>query len=54
RDLWSEVNHLLVGFGQQVCLPVGPKCGGCLNRFICPFSSSYNPSEKSKIKINSG
>ncbi|GLG94280.1 Endonuclease III homolog, partial [Gryllus bimaculatus] len=21
RDLWDEVNHLLVGFGQQTCLP---------------------------------
>lgn len=36
RDLWSEINWLLVGFGQQVCLPVSPRCTDCLNRDICP------------------
>jgi endonuclease-3 len=29
RDKWKEINWLLVGFGQSVCLPVGPKCGDC-------------------------
>ncbi|KAL0956657.1 hypothetical protein HGRIS_002789 [Hohenbuehelia grisea] len=24
-----EINHMLVGFGQMVCLPVGPRCGEC-------------------------
>ncbi|VEN47970.1 unnamed protein product [Callosobruchus maculatus] len=36
-ELWSEVNHLLVGFGQQICLPVKPKCETCLNKDICNF-----------------
>lgn len=36
RDLWSEMNWLLVGFGQQMCLPVAPRCSDCLNRDICP------------------
>ncbi|XP_037955180.1 endonuclease III-like protein 1 [Teleopsis dalmanni] len=36
RDLWQEVNHLLVGFGQTVCTPVRPNCANCLNRDICP------------------
>ncbi|KAM5152894.1 endonuclease III-like protein 1 [Mantella aurantiaca] len=36
RDLWSEINWLLVGFGQQMCLPVTPRCTECLNRGICP------------------
>ncbi|TFK10405.1 Ig kappa chain V-IV region B17 [Platysternon megacephalum] len=36
RDLWSEINWLLVGFGQQICLPVNPRCKECLNRHICP------------------
>jgi endonuclease-3 len=27
--LWHEINWLLVGFGQKVCLPVGRKCGDC-------------------------
>lgn len=29
RDRWHEINHLLVGFGQTICLPVGRKCGEC-------------------------
>ncbi|EDQ92333.1 uncharacterized protein MONBRDRAFT_2386, partial [Monosiga brevicollis MX1] len=36
RELWGEINLLLVGFGQQICLPRGPKCHSCLNRDICP------------------
>nr|XP_056722159.1 endonuclease III-like protein 1 [Euleptes europaea] len=38
RELWSEINWLLVGFGQQTCLPVNPRCSECLNRDICPAS----------------
>ncbi|XP_015271086.1 PREDICTED: endonuclease III-like protein 1 [Gekko japonicus] len=38
RELWSEINWLLVGFGQQICLPISPRCGDCLNRDICPAS----------------
>lgn len=29
RDKWREINWLLVGFGQTVCLPRGRKCGEC-------------------------
>ncbi|KAI0833163.1 DNA glycosylase [Hypoxylon sp. FL0890] len=29
RDRWREINWLLVGFGQTVCLPVGRRCGDC-------------------------
>lgn len=38
RDKWHEINHLLVGFGQTICLPVGRKCGECtLGRSgLCP------------------
>ncbi|KFO95545.1 Endonuclease III-like 1, partial [Calypte anna] len=36
RDLWRELNWLLVGFGQQTCLPVNPRCSECLNQDICP------------------
>lgn len=36
RDLWSEINGLLVGFGQQTCLPVRPRCQVCLNQALCP------------------
>ena len=29
HDRWKEINWLLVGFGQKVCLPVGRRCGDC-------------------------
>ncbi|KAH8893402.1 DNA glycosylase [Thozetella sp. PMI_491] len=29
HDKWKEINWLLVGLGQAVCLPVGRKCGDC-------------------------
>jgi endonuclease-3 len=38
KDKWHEINWLLVGFGQTICLPVGRKCGSCtvgLNG-LCP------------------
>ncbi|KAK9675267.1 Helix-hairpin-helix motif [Popillia japonica] len=37
KELWIEVNQLLVGFGQQICQPVKPLCSSCLNNKICPF-----------------
>ena len=36
KDMWEELNHLLVGFGQQQCRPVKPLCATCLNKSICP------------------
>lgn len=41
-DLWEEMNILFVGFGQQVCTPVRPKCDSCLNKNICPYAMVYN------------
>ncbi len=32
KDLWSEINRLLVAFGQRICTPVNPKC------YECPIS----------------
>jgi endonuclease-3 len=38
RDKWHDINNLLVGFGQTICLPVGRKCGECklAARGLCP------------------
>jgi len=49
KELWREVNHMLVGFGQTICRPVGPHCVSCLNRTTCPFAVS-NSSPIKKIK----
>lgn len=29
KEKWKEINWLLVGLGQAVCLPVGRRCGEC-------------------------
>lgn len=49
-ELWKEVNHLLVGFGQTICLPVGPSCHECLNRDICPSSGKGKKSPMKNVK----
>ncbi|KAF2470150.1 DNA repair protein-like protein Ntg1 [Lindgomyces ingoldianus] len=38
KDRWHDINNLLVGFGQSICLPVGRKCGDCklADRGLCP------------------
>jgi len=38
KEFHGEINHLLVGFGQVICLPVGPRCDVCdLNtKGLCP------------------
>ncbi len=50
RRNWSQVNQVLVGFGQTICRPVHPKCGECVLQKTCPSSTvgarSSRPREK--------
>jgi endonuclease-3 len=32
---WLELNHLMVRYGQSVCLPTNPKCSQCEIRPVC-------------------
>ncbi|EIN07891.1 DNA glycosylase [Punctularia strigosozonata HHB-11173 SS5] len=38
KELHPEINHMLVGFGQTVCLPIGPRCDLCElpGKNLCP------------------
>ncbi|PVI05227.1 DNA repair protein-like protein Ntg1 [Periconia macrospinosa] len=38
KEKWHDINNLLVGFGQTICLPVGRRCGDCklADRGLCP------------------
>jgi len=38
RRSWTQVNQVLVGFGQTICRPIGPKCAECILRKTCPSS----------------
>jgi endonuclease-3 len=56
REKWHDINHLLVGLGQTICLPVGRRCGECdLNaRKICPSAVAGSPVKrrvKREIKV---
>ncbi|KAL1921346.1 uncharacterized protein VTP21DRAFT_11062 [Calcarisporiella thermophila] len=48
REYWREINAMLVGFGQTVCLPRYPRCSDCPVRDACP--SAFKEAKKSKVK----
>lgn len=61
KDKWHDINHLLVGLGQTICLPVGRKCGECslAERGICPGAvvaklNKVTKKAKTEVKIESG
>ncbi|KAI9777771.1 MAG: DNA N-glycosylase and apurinic/apyrimidinic (AP) lyase [Geoglossum umbratile] len=49
KELWAEINGVLVGLGQTICLPRGRRCGVCkaAERGLCP-SALAGPRTKSK------
>ncbi|KXL51269.1 MAG: hypothetical protein FE78DRAFT_26631 [Acidomyces sp. 'richmondensis'] len=52
KDKWHDINHLLVGFGQTICLPVGRKCGECdlATEALCP-SAVTKRKETNRIEV---
>lgn len=53
--LFKPINHVLVGFGQVVCLPVGPRCDVCFlgKEKICP-SRVANVNTKNRKVVEFG
>jgi endonuclease-3 len=53
KEYWGQngVNKLLVGFGQTVCLPVGPKCAQCKVNDLCPSAFKKNENQKVKKEV---
>lgn len=56
KELWLEINPVLVGFGQSVCTPTGRRCDLCLlskinekNDYLCPAVD-----KRLLIRINRG
>ncbi|KAK3114479.1 alpha,alpha-trehalase nth1 [Teratosphaeriaceae sp. CCFEE 6253] len=59
RERWHAINHLLVGFGQTVCLPVGRRCGECDlgKEGLCPSQVKGSPVKrrvKREVKTERG
>ncbi|KAI0255240.1 DNA glycosylase [Lactifluus subvellereus] len=52
-EFHKEINHLLVGFGQVVCLPVGPRCDLCtLNtQKLCPSAQTVVKARTKKTAV---
>ena len=52
RDKWHEINHLLVGFGQTICLPVGRDCGACAlsEKGLCPSAVVGKAKKVKRVK----
>ena len=51
EEKWGAINGLLVGFGQTVCKPIGPRCYECKIKDICPMpGKSKDPKAKAKSK----
>ncbi|CCM04574.1 uncharacterized protein FIBRA_06755 [Fibroporia radiculosa] len=48
-ELHPEINSLLVGFGQTICMPVGPKCNDCsLREGLCPSARTVKSKSRSR------
>lgn len=50
KDLWIKLNRLFVRFGQQICIPIRPKCEICPINDTCPKDFSMEIEVKSKKK----
>jgi len=50
KDLWIKINPVFVRFGQQICLPINPKCDTCPVSKICPKDFSIESEKKKKLK----
>jgi len=55
KELWIDINFVIVGFGQTICEAKKPKCESCLIKDSCAFyngdtNNSYDLNKKSKNK----
>ncbi|XP_006458690.1 hypothetical protein AGABI2DRAFT_63644 [Agaricus bisporus var. bisporus H97] len=52
-EFHREINHMLVGFGQVICLPVGPRCDMCnlSTNGLCPSAQKVVKSSKRKVVV---
>ena len=50
KELWIKLNRLLVRFGQQICIPIKPKCDICSINDICPKDFSMELAVRKKKK----
>ncbi|KAK3811176.1 MAG: DNA repair protein-like protein Ntg1 [Benniella sp.] len=49
KEHWREINYLLVGFGQVLCLPRGPLCSVCPVQERCPSATGISKQKKKML-----
>ena len=49
RKFWLVLNNTFVRYGQNICLPLRPKCEVCSIKDICNYYKSKKKKEKEKI-----
>ena len=50
KENWLQINRLFVTFGQEICLPINPKCDICPINEFCPKDFSMEVAAKQKAK----
>ena len=40
KELWVDLNDLMVQFGQTICRPIGPQCDKCPLTDLCDYDAS--------------
>ena len=53
KSHWIRVNRLFVRFGQEICLPIHPKCDSCSLNATCPKDFTMELELKRKRKKKS-
>ncbi|TFK32593.1 DNA glycosylase [Crucibulum laeve] len=53
KELHREINHMLVGFGQVICQPVGPRCDLCdlPAKNLCPSAQKVVKTKNRKAVV---
>ncbi|KAG9065343.1 DNA N-glycosylase and apurinic/apyrimidinic (AP) lyase [Linnemannia hyalina] len=51
KEHWREINHIMVGFGQVLCLPRGPRCAACPVQERCPSATGITKHQKKKMVL---
>ena len=61
KEKWHEINKMLVGLGQTVCLPIGRRCGDCdlaglglCKAEIRGWKASERRVKKEKVEVDEG
>jgi endonuclease-3 len=48
KELWCDINSIMIRFGQRICLPRSPRCDGCSIRSVCDYFSALPDDDRRK------